>query len=194
MLSAIDASAMRDLFANLPELETNRLILRTMRMGDAEMMFDYMRDPRVAEHVLWTAHKTQRDTRSYLRCMLRQYRNGEPSSYCMVLKETGRVIGTIGFMACNADDGVVEVGYSMARPYWGQGLMTEALRCFIDMVFTDTCVHRIEARYETANPASRRVMEKCGMRYEGTHRGAVYNKDRFADAGVCAILREDWDR
>lgn len=180
-----------DVFSHLPVLDTPRLTLRPMTMRDAADLFDYCRDREVARHVLWDAHRSMADSREYLRYILHQYREGRPSSYGIVLKETGRLIGTIGFMWLNEENSTVEIGYSLARPHWNQGLMTEALHALIDMTFTYLHVHRIEAQHATDNPSSGRVMQKCGMRYEGTLRGRIYNKGKFVDVDLYAILRED---
>lgn len=183
-----------DVFAHLPVLETPRLILRPMTMRDAADIYDFCRDKEVARHVLWDAHRSLADSREYLRFMLRQYREGRPSSYGMVLKDTGRLVGTIGFMWLNEENSTVEVGYSLAHGQWNKGLTTEALRALIDMTFTYLHVHRIEAQHDVANPASGRVMLKCGMRQEGVLRGRIYNKGKFVDVALYAILREDWEK
>lgn len=182
-----------DVFARLPVLETPRLFLRPMTMRDAADIYDYSRDKEVARHVLWDAHRSLADSREYLRFMLRQYRDGRPSSYGIVLKTTGRLVGTIGFMWLSEENSTVEVGYSLARSQWGKGLTTEALHALIDMTFTYLRVHRIEAQHDLANPASGRVMLKCGMRQEGVLRGRIYNKGKFVDVALYAILREDWE-
>lgn len=189
-----EQSAMQLAFSNLPTLETPRLLLRKMTMRDAADIYAYSCDPEVARHVLWEAHRSPADSRAYLRFILRQYREGEPSSYGMVLKETGRLIGTIGFMSYNAENSTVEVGYSMARAMWNRGLMTEALRAVLRLSFEELRLHRVEAQHETSNPASGRVMLKCGMTHEGTLRGRIYNKGRYSDVELYAILREDWQR
>lgn len=183
-----------DFFSDLPVLETRRLMLRRVSMRDAQDIFDYSRDPEVARHVLWEAHRSILDTRAYLRFILRQYREGTPSSYAIVLKETGRVIGTIGFMAYDRDNSMVEVGYSLARSAWNQGYATEALRAVLRLAFHDMRIHRVEAQHEVDNPASGAVMRKCGMHREGTLRGRVYNKGRFSDVELYAMLRSDWER
>ncbi|MBE5804491.1 MAG: GNAT family N-acetyltransferase [Clostridiales bacterium] len=183
-----------DVFSRLPVLDTPRLTLRPMTMRDAQDIYDYSCDREVARHVLWDAHRSLADSRAYLRYILRQYREGVPSSYGIVLKETGRLIGTIGFMWMNMENSTVEVGYSLAREQWNKGLMTEALRALIDMAFTHLPLHRIEAQHATANPSSGRVMIKCGMKKEGTLRGRIYNKGKFVDVDLYAILKEDWDQ
>lgn len=181
-----------DWFAHMPVLETPRLILRTVSMRDAQDIYDYSRDPLVARHVLWDAHRSVADSRAYIRFLIRQYRSGLPSSYGIVLRETGRVIGTIGFMSYVEENSTVEVGYSIARQYWGRGLTAEALTALLGLSFDQMHLHRVEAQHELDNPASGRVMEKCGMRYEGTLRGRIYNKGRFSDVALYAMLRDDW--
>lgn len=183
-----------EVFSRLPILHTPRLTLRPLTMRDAQDIYDYSCDREVARHVLWDAHRSVADSRAYLRFILRQYREGMPSSYGIVLKETNKVIGTIGFMWLHEENSTVEVGYSLSRAHWNQGLMTEALQAVIDMAFTHLHLHRIEAQHETVNPASGRVMAKCGMRFEGTLRGRIYNKGKFVDVDLYAILREDWER
>ena len=182
------------LFMRLPRLETPRLVIRRMTMADAGDIYDYGRDPEVSRHVLWDAHRSLADSRVYLRFILRQYRDGMPSSYGIVLKATGRVVGTIGFMWYSEENHSLEVGYSLARSLWNQGLMTEALEAVLRLSFETLRAHRVEAQHETSNPASGRVMLKCGMRHEGTLRGRIYNKGRFVDVDLYAILREDWER
>ena len=95
-------------------------------------------------------------------------------------------------MWLNTENRSAEVGYSLAREYWNQGFMTEALRAVLDLAFRKLNLHRVEAQHETDNPASGRVMLKAGMRHEGTMRGRLFNKGRFVDVDVYAILREDW--
>lgn len=178
-------------FEDLPELRTERLILRKLNMRDAQDMFEYSRDAEVARHVLWDAHKSISETRSYIRFMQRKYRLSEPSSWGIEHIATGKLIGTIGYMWWNRENSSAEVGYSLARDFWNQGLMTEALAAAIDFSFDEWHLHRIEAQHETDNPASGAVMRKVGMRMEGTLRGRLYNKGRYVDVALYAILRED---
>ncbi len=181
-----------NVFARLPELTTSRLILRNMRMNDARDIYEYSCDPQVARHVLWEAHQNIHQTRAYIRYVLRQYRTGTPSSFCIALKETGKVIGTIGFMWVSSENRSAEVGYSLSRSYWNQGYMTEALAAVLRFGFETLNLNRIEAQHELDNPASGRVMEHVGMLREGTLRERLYNKSRFVDVELYAILREEW--
>ena len=172
-------------------LETGRLILRKIAMRDAPDVFAYSRDPEVARHVLWSAQKNIGEARDFCRFQLRRYRRDEPSSWGIILRQSGRLVGTIGYMEYNEDHGCVELGYSLARSCWNQGYMSEALSRVIDYTFETMDVNRIEAQHELTNPASGRVMEKCGMRREGILRQRLYNKGHYVDVALYAILRGD---
>lgn len=91
------------------------------------------------------------------------------------------------------DNATVEVGYSLSREHWGKGLMTEALRAVIGESFRVLQLHRIEAMHFTDNPASGRVMEKCGMIHEGHMRERICCKGVFRDVEMWGILRKDWE-
>ena len=176
---------------SMPTLETPRLTLRRITMRDAQDIFDYSRDEEVARHVLWSAQKDVSEARDYCRFMARRYRADEPSSWGIIEKASGRLVGTIGYMAYSEENGTVEVGYSLARPLWNKGYVTEALSRVIRYTFDAMDVNRIEAQHEITNPASGRVMEKCGMRREGVLRQRLYNKGKYVDVALYAILRSD---
>lgn len=177
---------------SMPTLETPRLILRRIAMSDAKDIFAYSCDEEVARHVLWSAQKSVGEAKDYCRFMMRKYKNDEPSSWGIIEKATGRLVGTIGFMDYSEDNASAEVGYSLARWLWNGGYMTEALSCVIDYAFENMELNRIEAQHELTNPSSGRVMEKCGMRKEGVLRQRLYNKGKFVDVALYAIVRSDW--
>lgn len=182
-----------DIFAQLPTLRTPRLILRAARMSDAGDMYAYSRDPEVARHVLWDAHASLHQTRGYIRFLLRQYRSGAPSTFVIELAAERKVIGTIGLMWIQKENRSAEIGYSLSRQYWNRGLMTEAVEAILRFCFDTLHLNRIEAQYETDNPASGAVMRHAGMRREGVLRQRIYNKGRFTDVELYAILRTDYE-
>ena len=183
---------MEAFYGYMPTLETPRLRLRKLSMRDAQDIFDYSQDPQVARYVLWEAQTSLSEARSYIRFMLRKYRLGEPASWGIEWKETGRIIGTIGFMWIQRDNAAAEVGYSLSRAYWNRGIMTEALAEILRYGFRSLNLNRIEAQHETENPASGAVMRKCGMQREGILRQRLLNKGRFVDVELYAILRRDF--
>ena len=152
------------LFQHPPAMETARLRLRKMRRSDAEDIYAWASDPEVARYVLWDAHGSLRDTREYLRYIRWLYRHRLPASWGIELKETGRMIGTI------------------------------ALAELLNRLFAEPGVNRVEAMCDVRNPASARVMEKCGMRREGILRQRVYNKGEAVDVLLYAAVRSDRSR
>lgn len=179
------------IFARMKGIRTERLFIRRLTMRDAADMYEYSRDPLVAKHVLWDAHRSINESRSYIRYMLRKYRLGEPVSWGIEHVASGKLIGTIGFMWYQRENSSAEVGYSLSRAYWNQGLMTEALRAILSFAFQEMRLHRVEAQHELDNPASGQVMRKVGMQYEGTLRGRLFNKGRYVDVALYSMLRED---
>ncbi len=175
-------------FSHLPVLETPRLILRPFRMRDARDVFAYSSDPEVARFVLWDPHRNLSETRSVIRAIRRLYRQGRPSSWAIELAEEKKVIGSIGFMWISTENSSAEVGYSMSRAFWNRGIMTEALTRVLESCFRDLRLHRVEAQYDIRNPASGRVMEKCGMEREGILRDRIFNKGEYVSVAVCSVL------
>lgn len=180
-----------DFRVDIPDLETERLLLRRMTPEDVADVFAYASDPEVARRTTWEAHRTIDDSHAYLQRVMGWYADGFGGPWGLVLKESGTLIGTCG-LAVVPEHFRAEAGYALGRRWWGQGLMTEAMRAAIHYGFTGLGLNRIEARCRTDNIASARVMEKNGMRYEGTLREHVYYKGRFETVKIYAILREDW--
>ncbi len=178
-------------FAETPTLETSRLRLWRMRLRDAKDIHAWSSDPEVAKYVLWTAHQDIQETRDYLRYIRSLYRRGLPSSWGIELKETRKIIGTIGIMAWIPDHRCAEVGYSLGKVWWHQGYAPEALAAVMNLLFDKVRANRIEGMCDVRNTASARVMEKCGMKREGLLRRKVCNKGEYVDVLLYAALKED---
>lgn len=179
------------IFSHLPQLQTERLLLRRMQVSDADDMFAYARRADVTKYLTWEPHPDRAYTEDYLQYLATRYRIGDFYDWGVTLRGSGRLVGTCGFTSFDFPHNSAQVGYVLNPEYWGQGIMAEALRAVIRFGFHELNLHRIEAFYIDGNSRSRRVMEKVGMTYEGTRRGAMYIKGKYRDIGVCAILRDD---
>ena len=173
-------------------IQTPRLLIRKLSIADAEDIYAVSSNPNVSRYVLWDTHRSIMDSRAMIRAHLRSYRNEEPASLAIELKETGRVIGTIGFLWIDCEHNSAEIGYSLGEPYWNNGYMTEALRAMLAFGFDKLYLNRIEACFDVRNTASGRVMAKVGMQREGLHRKKLYNKGRYIDIEMWSILMEDY--
>ncbi len=185
---------MRNYDARLPDmrtLETERLALRKFTMDDAEDVFAYASDPEMTRFVGWGAHQSIEDSREFLRRMIAEYDEPKAATWAIVLRESGRVTGAIALRTMN--EWRAELGYAIGREHWGQGLMTEAVRRVIDYGFFYCGLYRIEALCDVDHVGSARVMEKCGMQFEGVLRGRILLRGEMRDTQIHAILRTDWD-
>ena len=172
----------------LPVLETARLVLRRMRERDADDVFAYASDPAVAEHTSWQPHASVEESRAFAARMARS----AGCAWAIEHKGDRKVIGAIGYQPGIVPGVRGEIGFALARPYWGQGLMTEAVREVIAFGFKVLGLNRIQARCKVENPASARVMEKVGMTFEGVLRESSFSKGRFLDLKIYSILRREW--
>ena len=180
-------------FSRLPVLETESLILRKPARSDAKDIYRYACDKEVARYVLWEPHRSIGETRAFVRDLRYRIRSGYPSSWAVVLRGTGTVIGTIGFMWYSSENRSAELGYSFSREYWNRGYATQALDAVVGAAFRSLPLNRLEAQHDVRNPASGRVMQKCGFLQEGILRSRMINKGEFVDVALYAILRSDWE-
>ena len=180
------------IFSNMPELQTERLTLRRMRVGDAEDMYEYARRSEVSRYLLWSPHPNVYYTRDYLRYIATRYAAGSFYDWALVHKETGRMIGTCGFTTFDCPNDAAEIGYVLNPDYRGQGLAPEAVRAILDYGFEKLQLHRVEARFIEGNTASLRVMEKVGMRFEGYRREAMLVKGLYRTIGYCSMLQSEF--
>ena len=177
-------------------IETERLILRPFEMKDAPAMYEnWASDPEVTKYLTWPAHSSVDVTRMVLRDWVESYERADYYQWGITLKDSGgKPVGSISAVELNERTDAVEIGYCLGRPWWGGGVMTEALKAVTGFFIERVGVNRVEARYDTQNPASGRVMAKAGMTYEGTLRQAAVNNQGVVDIAVCGILAEEWKR
>jgi ribosomal-protein-alanine N-acetyltransferase len=179
-------------FEDLPELETERLLLRKMRLDDARAMFAYASDPEVTRYVLFETHRSIEDSEAFLRLAVEGYERGDFGGWGVVLKDSGAFVGTCGVDYGYAPEHArAELGYVLSREHWGKGLIPEAVRAVIRFGFGRMELNRIQARCIAENTASARVMEKAGMTYEGTLREYQLIKGAYRDMKFYSILRRE---
>lgn len=146
-------------------LETQRLILRPLKEGDAEMMYrNWTSDERVAKYCRWYAHETIETTEELLKMYLDEAASGFEFRWGIALKENGELIGCIDVIAIEDEDRTAEIGYVLSHGYWGKGIMTEAVGAVIKELWKCGFI-KIKAVHADENTASGRVMEKCGMKF-----------------------------
>ncbi len=175
-------------------LKTERLILRRFTLEDAEEMFNnWAKDSEVTKYLTWSPHSNVDASREIISIWITEYAKDTTYNWGIELKEIDKLIGSIGVVDLSAKDKRCEVGYCMSKDYWNKGLMTEALKRVMNYLFIDVGVNRIQAKHDILNPSSSRVMEKAGMKYEGTLRQYYIRKDgTFGDIRMYAAVEKEW--
>lgn len=149
-------------------LETERLILRPWEEKDANDLFQYASNPEVGPVAGWPVHTSIENSREIIKSYF-----SAPEIYAIVLKETLQPVGSIGLMIGSVSDKGIpdteaEIGYWIGVPYWGQGLIPEAVREIMRHGFNDLNFEKMWCGYFDGNTKSKRVQEKCGFRYHHT--------------------------
>jgi len=129
-------------------------------------MYEYSGDTDVTRYLTWQPHANLIETKNYAHDLQKKYNAGKFFDWGIVFKEDGKFIGTCGLTTINLNKNSCEVGYVLAKKYWGRGLMPEALELIMDFAFTYFEFDRIEARFLEGNINSLRVMQKMGMVFD----------------------------
>lgn len=149
-----------ELFLNYTELQSERLLLRKLNGRDIPDVFEIYSDPEV---MLYFDDRYAFREMTEAEEMISGYndaiRDKNGMRWGIVLKESGKLIGTCGFHAISDYHKRIETGYDLNRNYWGNGFMSEALSLIIDHAYTRSDVNRIEAYVETPNKASRSLLD-----------------------------------
>ena len=146
-------------------LETERLILRRWEKNDAESLYEYAKDPDVGPIAGWPAHRSIEESRDVIKNVF----NGK-EAYAICLKTDNRAIGAIelklnGHTDMTERDDECELGYWLGKPFWGQGIVPEAVKEMLRHAFEEIGMTTVWVGYYEGNAKSKRVQEKCGFRY-----------------------------
>ena len=182
-----------ELFLNYKEIESERLLLRPISPQDVNDIFEIYSNKEV---MLYFDDRGAFEDVSEAEKMISAYNEGLRNKWEMrwgiVLKESGKLIGTCGFHAISDYDKRIEVGYDLNRDYWGKKVMKEALSLIIDFAYKESDVNRIEAFVEPPNVASRTLLERLGFVLEGTLRKHEMCRGELIDIQILSLLRDDW--
>jgi RimJ/RimL family protein N-acetyltransferase len=162
MVAEADDSEDESFVIDCPVLSTERLKLRAPQESDVAELVTLADNRHVAEMLARMPHPYgEVEARAFLR-MTRQHRTG--AAYALTRKDDDAFVGCAGL---NATDRGLELGYWIGEPYWKNGYATEAAHALVDLAFARTAVQVLHASCRVINPASRRVIHKCGFQYAG---------------------------
>ncbi len=188
------APTVRNLFSDLPVLETECLVLRPVHESDVEDLFEVYSDAEVLRFMPLRLREKIEDIEAKVAWFLKRYKDGKPAPWVIVLKETNKVIGLCGFFHWVERFAYAEIMNLLARDYWGQGIMTEAKRAVIAYAFSEMGLNRIQSSVYPGNVASLRVNEKLGFKVVGIVPEYAYYKGSYWDRMVLSLLKSDFLR
>ena len=188
LLEEIPSESFRE--ACIPVLETERLVMRAPRLADAKAVSMLAADRRIAENTARIPHPYRlSDAENFISTA------NKPGGECVYLMTTRdkTVVGACGIVQ---QDGAPEIGYWLGIEHWGKGYATEAVHALVDYAFTDLSYTALHAGARVTNPASRRVLEKCGFQWTGVGLYRIHSIkssapiDRFRlDHGIWSALK-----
>lgn len=174
-------------------IETDRLILRPWREVDAEALFRYASDPDIGSIAGWPPHTSVENSLEIIRTVF-----SVPETYAVVLKDPEEPVGSCGIMFSNSlhsagmQQNEAEIGYWIGKPYWGQGLIPEAVKALLLRCFNDLCIDAVWCGYYDGNIKSKRVCEKCGFRFHHTNNDIVSPLGDRRTEHFYIITKEDY--
>ena len=148
--------------------ETSRLLAKPASVADAQVVFaDYASDPAVAKYTTWTPHRSVADTKAFLSRCERVWIGGSAFPWSLWAKQGGVFVGLI---EVRVRASAADLGYALARRWWRQGLMSEAVTAMVKWALAQPMIYRVWATCDVDNVASARLLERVGMEREGVLR------------------------
>jgi ribosomal-protein-alanine N-acetyltransferase len=177
---------------SVPRLDSDRLVLRELRPGDAEDLFRVFADEEAMRYWSYRPFTTLDQAHRLLESLAQSVREGIGLHWAITLRGDDRLIGRCGFNEWRKAHRRGDISYIVAREQWGKGVVSEALRAMLAHGFGPMDLHSVEAGVTPGNDASTRMLEKLGFRLEGHLRESYWAEDRFVDSLIYSLLRSDW--
>lgn len=175
----------------LKELHTQRLHLRRMAVSDSPRLFKLWSDPDVTKYMNITTFTHETQATEMIELLEELAHAGEAIRFSMIERNSNEIIGTCGFNSIDLDNAKVEIGYDIAKAYWGMGYAPESIKALIEYAFETLKINRIEAKVEPANVNSIKVLQKLHFTFEGKLRQYENSKGNFIDINIYSLLKTD---
>ncbi len=174
-------------------IETERLILRRFEYTDDENMLKYwISDPEIQALYSEPVYSTKQEVREILVKYINSYKKDEYYRWAIILKETNECIGQIAYFLIDNNNHFGEIEYCVGKKFQNKGLATEATKAVIQYGFNKINLHKVQICHKSINVPSRKVIEKCGLVYEGTLRDFFYYDGEYVDRLYYSILRDEF--
>lgn len=175
------------------KIETERLILRKFEYTDDKEMLEYwISDPKVQSLYCEPVYSTKQEVKELLDKYIGSYEKNNYYRWAIILKETNECIGQIAYFLVDNNNHFAEIEYCIGSLFQRKGYATEATKAVIKFGFDKINLHKIQISHKSINIPSRKVIEKCGLFYEGTLRDFFYDDGQYVDRLYYSILRDEF--
>ncbi len=175
-------------------LSTNRLTLRRITVADTHSYFDIFSNVEVMRYGSKPALADLKQAEERIANIFASYDAGDAYVLAITRKSDDKMIGTCTLHQIHAQNRRAEVGYALARAYWGQGYMNEAMHALVDYAFVAMKLHRLEADIDPRNEASAKSLERLGFSREGYLRERWIVCGEISDSALYGLLASEWQR
>lgn len=155
----------------ITELHTTRLHLRQMKASDSTDLFQVWSDPEVARFMNISPFSDEKQALEMIQLLANLAEEKQAIRFSIIEKESGRIMGSCGYNYLDDEQARAEIGYDLAKAYWGRGYATEAVSALLTHGFSSLQLNRIEAKVNPLNVSSIKLLEKLDFTREGTLRG-----------------------
>lgn len=177
-----------------PKFKTERLVLRSFLIDDAEALYKYRSDAKTNQYQGWVP-KTLDDAHTFLsKVALKINEYDTWFQFAIILNETGELIGDIGIHFLDEENFQAEIGCTLAKSQHGKGLANEALTIAINYLFKELNKHRISCSIDPDNLASIKMVERLGFRKEAHFKQSILIDGEWYDDVVYVILKDEWNQ
>ena len=175
-------------------IETERLILRRFENDDAEAVFkNWASDEEVQSLYSEPVYKTIDEVNELLNKYMSGYKNQNYYRWAVISKDNNQCIGQIAYFMVNEANHFAEIVYCMGREFQAYGYATEAAKAVITFGFEEMNLHKVQICHKAMNEKSKRVIEKCGLTYEGTLRDFFFTDGKYVDRLYYSILKKEYE-
>ena len=174
-------------------IDTQRIHLRRFCYSDSDdMLKNWVSDPEIQSLLSEPVYSTKQEVAELLKKYIESYDKPDYYRWAIVLKETNECIGQIAFFLIDNKNHFGEIEYCIGKEFQRKGLATECTEALIDFGFEKIQLNKIQICHKANNTPSKRVIEKCGFKYEGTLRDFFYMDGKYIDRLYSSILREEY--
>ncbi|CAH8768725.1 GNAT family N-acetyltransferase [Paenibacillus dendritiformis] len=174
-----------------PELHTERLHLRKMKVSDSSSLFKIWSDPEVTKFMNINCFTDENQAKDMIKLLDELSQDNKAIRFSIIEIESNEIIGSCGYNSIDFENAKAEIGYDIARAFWGRGYASEAICSLLDYAFSSLKLNRIEAKVEPANVNSVKVLQKLNFTFEGTLRQYEKVNGKLNDLNMYSKLRTD---